>query len=358
MALVTRHRIPGLADAALRDAGIVPGDQAQVLAAAALHLRWQNRKAAAETIRVQALLQAQGILTVVFKGAALAQLAYGSLDTKHSCDVDLLLSPDKVRAAAGLLMAAGYRLVRPAAALNDGQWGSVLRLAKEVALAPPDWGPAIELHWTLGQDSRLTTWLSPRAPAREIVLPGHGTVRTFEDSDLFAYLCVHGAGHLWIRLKWLADFHALTAVLGPEELERRYLHAVRRGVGPAAALALAMCERIFGLALPPASRQAARSRWAVRQLERLSLAALLGEAEHPTWTTCQVAHHLLAREHGYLWRQSSWLLTGLADTLQLQLPRPLHFLYPLLRLPLGLGRRVSAGLDLRRGTRRRDMAQP
>jgi hypothetical protein len=74
MALVTRHRIPGLADAALRDAGIVPGDQAQVLAAAALHLRWQNRKAAAETIRVQALLQAQGILTVVFKGAALARL--------------------------------------------------------------------------------------------------------------------------------------------------------------------------------------------------------------------------------------------------------------------------------------------
>ena len=166
-------------------------------------------QAAAETIRVQALLQAQGILAVVFKGAALAQLAYGSLDTKHSCDVDLLLSPDKVRAAAGLLMAAGYRLVRPAATLNDAQWGSVLRLAKEVALAPPEWGPAIELHWTLGQDRRLTTWLSPRAPAREIVLPGHGTVRTFEDSDLFAYLCVHGAGHLWIRLKWLADFHAL-----------------------------------------------------------------------------------------------------------------------------------------------------
>jgi Uncharacterised nucleotidyltransferase len=68
MALVTRHRIPGLADAALRDAGIVPGDQAQVLATAALHLRWQNRKAAAETVRVQALLEAQGIPAVVFKG--------------------------------------------------------------------------------------------------------------------------------------------------------------------------------------------------------------------------------------------------------------------------------------------------
>jgi hypothetical protein len=148
---------------------------------------------------------------------------------------------------------------------------------------------------------------------------------------------------------------ALAAVLGPEELERRYLHAVRRGVGPAAELALAMSERVFGLALPPALRQAARARWAVRQLERLSLAALLGDAEHPAWSTCQVAHHLLAFEHGYLWRQSSWLLTGLADTLQL--PLPLHFLYPLLRLPLGLGRRVSAGLELRRGPRRRDMAQ-
>lgn len=56
------------------------------------------------------------------------------------------------------------------------------------------------------------------------------------------------------------------------------------------------------------------------------------------------AHLLLGRGRDFLVAQCRVIAVGPADVIRWPLPRPLHFLYPVLRLPLLLWRRGAAAI--------------
>lgn len=64
-----------------------------------------------------------------------------------------------------------------------------------------------------------------------MTLPGLGTLNVLRREDEFAYLCVHGAGHSWSRLKWLADLNARLAGLEAQRIAGLYRYAEARGAG-------------------------------------------------------------------------------------------------------------------------------
>lgn len=339
--LVKRHRVAGLVFAALQAAGVkIPADAGQKLAFAALEIRRQNGRAAAETVALQAAFDEAGIPIRFFKGAVLAQQIYGSLEIKHSKDIDLLVPPLHARAAAELLHARGYRLWLPAPRLSDAQWRAWIRFNKEVAMVEPLSGIQVEPHWRLAYNSRVLRQLDTAAPAEMVELPGHGAVRTFCAADNFAYLCAHGAESGWIRFKWLADVHAVVTGLSPCQLESHFGHAERLGVGPSAALALALCERIFGQTIPPALRGEIRRSWALRELERRSLANMAAASDQPGLRQRLAMSLLTAWLQRCLGAQIGLMLAGTTEVVALPLPRPLYFLYPILRVPLYLIRRM------------------
>ena len=89
---------------------------------------------AAEAVRLQRLLDAEGVPALFVKGASLAQLAYGSQALKSARDIDVLVAPGDAARAFELLKREGYVAVAPAGELSAPQLDILLRLHKDLEL--------------------------------------------------------------------------------------------------------------------------------------------------------------------------------------------------------------------------------
>jgi Uncharacterised nucleotidyltransferase len=345
--VVRRQRVFGLVHDALRSAAIdcptaVAGELASRMQRTA---RW-NLTLAAETNRLQRMLAAANIPVLVLKGVALAQLAYGSLRLKHSRDIDLLVPPECVEAALRLVERDAYALVLPAQELNEPQRAALVRYGREVELVHRGSKVRIELQWRLVDNPMLLQGINVHSPTQSVCIGDGASVRTLAEEDLFAALCVHGAVHAWARLKWLADLNALIAA-NDADLMRLYRHAQDRGAGLCAGQALLLCHRLFDLRLPPALADEIRTNERVGKLAAIALAAMT-TAQPPTEgdpgfvgvARGVLNQFLLGQGPAFFMAQCRVASVGPADIIRWPLPRPLHFLYPLLRIPLWLWRRT------------------
>src|SRR4029077_2321639 len=130
---------------ALSPGGVkIPATPAAEFARRAQAISRKNLLLAAETCRLQKLLEAAEISSVALKGVALAQLAYGSLKVKHTHDIDRLIPPDRAVRAMALLERDGYALSFPADQLDDRQRRAVVRYSREVAFIHPGHGVLTE----------------------------------------------------------------------------------------------------------------------------------------------------------------------------------------------------------------------
>lgn len=361
---VKRQRVTGLVQEALSEnvpspAGIkLPPTVAQALAAQARRIALLNLNYAAETARLQRAFADAGIPAPVLKGVALAQLAYGSLKTKHARDIDLLVPADRAQAALQLLERDGYRLSSPARHLNESERRSLIRYGREAELVHVGRKLQLELHWRAADNPLLLKGVGARTAAQDVTLSDDVRVRTLALDDLFAYLCVHGARHAWSRLKWLADVNALIAsqASGDADVERLYRHAQKIGAGLCAGQTLLLCQDIFGLPLPASLAAEIAAKKRVTKLVAVALAAMTtprasGRADIGIAGVTRFIYTQFLLGQGLRFYAAQYRVASVAplDVIRLPLPPALHFLYPLLRLPLWLWRRGAMALGRRGG---------
>ena len=350
MRIVSRQRVAGLVHNALSSAGVdVPPATGRRLAAEARHIARQSLAFAAETASLQRGFDASGIPVIVLKGVALAQRAYGSLALKQGRDIDLLVVSGNALQALRLLERQGYELVSPSRQLDDAQRRALVHYGREAELAKTGGNLRVELHWRPVDNSMLLRDIDACSATQDVALTNGDRIRTLATDDQFAYLCVHGASHSWARLKWLADLNALLAAENDDRIAQLYRHARDKGAGLCAGQALLLCQQLLALPLPAALAAELRANWRLAVLVRLALKAITGAEPHYGFgaITCGVlARFLLGQGAGFYLEQCGQMAVGKADAILLTLPRPLHFLYPLLRLPLWAWRRArSAGAD-------------
>ena len=338
--VLARQRVTGLARDALRSAGVaLPPEIDARLSALVQSGAVRGLGLAAESLRLGRLLSAEGVPALFIKGAALAQLAYGSQVLKSARDVDLLVSPDDAARALELLSREGYVAVAPAGELSPAQMRLLFELHKDVELVHPGRGLNLELHWRLIDNPVLLRGIGVGSPTQDVPVLD-GVLRTLGDAELFAYLVVHGASHCWFRLKWLADLNAWLSSKRPDEIVGFYRYAETLGVQACAGQALLLCERLLGFAPPEALAPALRRR-GLRTLVALALDAMVGPDAEVELTRRPFgpfrtlpAQFLRGRGAGFFLAQCRMLVQNLDDMLMYPLPRALHFLYPALRLPL------------------------
>jgi Uncharacterised nucleotidyltransferase len=346
--LVDRHRVAGLVHDALALAQIEhPAAVAEALTARARHIARRNLLLVSETVRLQRALETAGIPSLMLKGVGLAQLAYGSLGTKDTRDIDLLIPPDRAEMALHTLKREGYVLLHPATQLNKAQCRAVFRFAREVQLLRPGKGLLVEMQWRPTNNPLLLKGVDVHSATQSVVLSDGVSIRTLAPDPLFAYLCVHGAQHAWSRLKWLADFNALTSANGADLL-RLYRYAQSVGAGPCAGQALLLGKRLFDLDLPAALAAEVERDRRLRHLAAIAIETMCDDDAEPNSrrsfsgrmrVVC--AQFLLGKGLAFLLAQYATVVITL-DIIELPLPRALHFLYPALRLPLWLWRRVKS----------------
>lgn len=158
-------------------------------------------------LQIYRLFKKHGIRTAIFKGAVLAQMAYGEVGLRQAGDIDLLIDREHFAAARQLLESLGYEMTPQ---LTDAQLESHLSFHCEIPFMCDEWFTVVDLHWGLAPRSFVFGVDGDEVMSRlqSISLAGR-TVETFADEDMLLYQSMHGAKHLWRRLEWITSLAEL-----------------------------------------------------------------------------------------------------------------------------------------------------
>jgi hypothetical protein len=187
----------------------VPGDIGKRLEEQCRANTAWNLLLTSELTKILALLEAQGIAAVPFKGPALAAFVYGGISLRQFVDLDLFLRREDLPLAKRLLVPRGYE---PEISLSESREQAYLKSQYHSIMVNRATGVQVELHWEftprylhfpLGSTG-LWDRLERRSLAGREVLD-------FSPEDLLLILCVHGAEHCWERLGWICDVAELIA---------------------------------------------------------------------------------------------------------------------------------------------------
>ncbi len=336
-AIARRHQVVPLVVEALKRCNLsIPP------ALAASHDPLAPLRSAREAIRLHTLLTADGIEPVFLKGSTLAMLAYGAIDRRQFSDIDLLVRPTDARRAAIVLENAGYRAIDGADGDLAGRVARMAPLAKDMEIRHPGNGQIVELHWRMTDNSSERLVWDCEAIQWVDLAPG-AAVPTLATDALFAYICNHGAPHLWARLRWLADVAALLA-REPDGGNRLWHAAVARHQTRAAASAILLAGRFFGTPPPPSfsAPRSLRLRLLValsqRTIEAGDGTAELARSRWRGWAE-MTGKLLVASSAGDLAGWARRLLFSASDEDDADRSRFWYVLQPLQRIPKLLRRR-------------------
>lgn len=244
-----QHRVMPLVAAAMRD---TPGVPDAVAARSSAIARRDGMLAMAQTVelcRIGAAFAERGIDWITVKGPALAMLAYGNVAAKPSHDIDLLIRPGARTDAFAAMQALGYVSM-------DGQDraapGSLDHVRKDSHWRDPADTVTVELHTRLFINRALVPTLGMDSPRESVAFGTGRTLPTLARPEQLVYLAVHGARTNWHRLKWIADFAALTRCSSAEQRAAARACAAQLGAHHIHDSALALAAALFGeSACPP-----------------------------------------------------------------------------------------------------------
>jgi hypothetical protein len=275
--LVRFHRIEGLVHRALRNEASIPSGIAEKLSDAAASIAAQNLRSAAACHLLIEAFEARLISILFVKGLTLGVLAYGNGAVKSAIDIDILIDPDDLEAAADCLHATRFRLAAPSKSLL--RWH---RSWKE-SVWLNDQGMQLDLHVRLADNPRMLSDITVHAPSRRVEVAPGIALPTLSDDELITYLAVHGASAGWFRLKWISDFAALLAGRSGAEIVNLYEHSQALGAGRAAGQGLLLADALFKtLADLPLLSQRLRSDRSTLRLFRIALRLLARGPAEPT----------------------------------------------------------------------------
>jgi Uncharacterised nucleotidyltransferase len=347
LALAERNRLLPLAHRALAEREEVPGAVRATLSAAAAANARRALAASGELRKLLGAMEAAGIRAAAYKGPALAVRAYGDLALRTYSDLDLLVAPDDVCAAARVLEGCGYL---SAHRFSPAQDAAFRRTDGDYPYHHPHTAALVELHCHVSSARFCVALPTSALLARARPVPiGGGEVPALADDDLFLALCLHGAKHRWARLEWLTAAAAL-AVRQRLDLAGLLVRASAIGARRTVLLALRLMHDALALPLPsavlassdddplPRLAEEARGLWFVAKVVKV-----FNEEEDTTAANLRYNYRLRDTAADRARYAARWLFgPSPEDWGWVRLPDALAPLYRVLR-PLRLAARYRAG---------------
>lgn len=344
--LTARHRVAGLVVHALhRTATEIPEPARRAIVADQRRILFQGLATARIAQNVQRAMEKVGIESVMFKGAALAQLAYGQLGIRHAKDIDILVRSEDVARAATVLEDLGFCRSLPPSQCGPRLLSAWRKVRKDFAFRRG--AIEIELHWRLTDNPHLLQIPFQSKRWQTVQLARENCVQTLGAEDQFVYLCVHGAANGWQRLKWLADICALLAQEKSGGLRALLSTAQELHAERAVAQAIVLCHRLLKVDIPSDVLADLQALAAVPTLEWLAFGSIVNDGIHErsarTFGTLKgaISRLLLARSFRYKWRELVVNFSNPFEALEYNFPDELMPLYPWVRIFLWLYGQVA-----------------
>lgn len=271
------------------------------------------------------------IHVIPLKGIALAKELLNDPGVRESSDIDLLVKSDDVRQAVSVLESMGFRCEPDPTKLPNE---ILLQVAKDLYLWHDQYPFRIELHWKMFEVNKImlqTTEqlveLSPKTSFMGVVYS------SLSPENLLIYLCLHGTKHLWFRLKWILDIH-LWLVKYHEQVDGYQLLELlkKNGVESAVLQGIFLSHRLFHSPLPSGIHTGL--------IFELKLSKTIDKRLKSLDTDSPIHPRIYFRTQDILFIKKGIkhrikcllpLVYSPIDWQVFALPRPLFFLYPVLR---------------------------
>ncbi|MGH9840857.1 MAG: nucleotidyltransferase domain-containing protein [Blastocatellia bacterium] len=335
LSLAERHHVQSLVYRALKRGG-AESQMVANLKSLALRNTQRNLKMTGELRAVLGAFARLDIAAIPVKGPTLAALAYGDLGLREFFDLDLLIERHDLKRAGDVLVRLGYRPQVDLALAG----GAILDAYRVIEFTNEARDSVVELHWELSPAFLPFPAQFARLYDRtvEVELAGY-RARTMSPEDLLNYLCVHGGKHWWEYLNWIADVAWL--IRRRTDLDWRLVAERAREFG---------CERPLwlGLLLARELLETDKPCWPdwpnwMEELMRADAVAMKLSKQVYEWQASQSRPGTLEISRFYLALHPTlggklrcayhlFIAPNVADWEFLRLPRPLAFLYPVVRI--------------------------
>lgn len=284
-----------------------------------------------EMLRVTAEFRTAAIPIAALKGSVIAEVAYGDHSLREFSDLDLLLHPADLARAIPLFEHLGYH---PSWSGNIDTITRFLRHVGECKLINPALDTDIDLHW------RVATKATALAPSfsdfpsgfQPVTLAG-STVLSFALSELPLYLAAQGGWDQWCDLRRICDLAEFLRRYPRLDWQPSLAAARRRGGLRSMLTGLALASRLLEAPLPTAAVPLMHRDPAVARLAQTANLQLQ-QGHNPGEPISRYLFQLQSKDGlgGKLALLWSILADRTAeDAAWLTLPRPLWWLYALLR---------------------------
>ncbi|MGA8493336.1 MAG: nucleotidyltransferase family protein [Terriglobales bacterium] len=340
LALIDHHRVvPQVYGELSRYPHFIPN---QYLDALRSRYRDNARKTlwfTAELIRIVSHLESAGIKSLPYKGPILAQILYGEVTQRQFGDLDILILPEDVPKAKAALRKLGYE---PTLQLAPEIESAYIKTGYEYLFRSTNGQNLLELQWRIvpsfySIDFDVVDFLQR---ADEIDLGARST-RTLHPEDLLLVLCVHAAKHVWVQLSWLCDVAQLIKF---QDLNWKAIRAKARSLGIERILTLnlLLAHELLGSPLPHLPLEQDSQTTALVE----EIASIITRSSH--YNTESLSYFRLMMQMRERRQDQARFLYRLVSTpsvsewTTMQLPKPLHTLYRLVRLSRLAKRLASA----------------
>lgn len=290
----------------------------------------------AELNLINELFIMNGIRTIMLKGPVLSQELFGNVTSRTSKDLDIYIPMDKIDQAEKLLKEIGYEATYGNFRVgNSWKWRehhlSYINKSKNIQ---------IEIHWRLSPDTDKEPSFEELWERRNICYMSGKPYHLLCKEDLFMFLVWHGSRHGWFRLRWLLDIRKLLE----KEIDWSFLKTLlsKYHCNHYAIQALILSSVLFDSRFPSEVGLNSKSKdkhapfilYVFKFIENTTTKSALevGYRKHLFFlkTRKQKIIYVLSRVF-----PNSW------DAAAIPLPRPLHFLYFVLRPFILLWRQVK-----------------
>ncbi|HET6183403.1 MAG TPA: nucleotidyltransferase family protein [Acetobacteraceae bacterium] len=297
-----------------------------------------RRQAAAEAIAqlaaVMEALAVRGVSALPFKGPVLGLQAYGDAGLREYHDLDILIRREQLIETLAVLDALGYRS-EAVAGLRPRRVEDYYRYNGQDILFAPGRLP-IEPHWAFAPRTFCAELDTGPIFARAVrVEAPHGQrFRCFAPEDTLLAASLHGGKEQWARLIWIADIAALLHAHPALDWTAVLARAAEAGCLRMTLLAAELARGLLEADLPDRVRaEIARDR-AVAPLVARVRAALFARVEAPSiYTVTSFRWNVRERLSDRLRYATRTLFRARVTHFRnVDLPDPLSFLYPAVRL--------------------------
>jgi hypothetical protein len=298
----------------------------------------RNLLLTAELCRILQTFAAAGIEAVPYKGAALAVYAYGNLALRRFVDLDILVRKADTLRAKELLTAGGFVCGTP---WTNAQQALLLRTQHNLSLSREGGRLVVELHWEVASSLFASSLQAEEFWGRlETMRLNNVAVKTLSAEDLLLSLCVHGSKHHWERLAWICDVAELVKTRTDLNWSVLLERSTSTGNDRMLFLGLYLANSLLDAPLPEHVKSKLAADRMVASLANEVSQRLFGVGQPPTSISQSFRFNWAVRAG---WRSRLRYCRLLlqptdADIKTMPLPRPLSFVYYLMR-PFGLLRR-------------------